>query len=79
MRPPTLNTIDKVRIEQGRIYRAALAGRVDVAVASRLTWMLVQMVSTLLASQVKMRLTALEGGSATLLLVDDSEADDGAA
>lgn len=64
--PPTkrlrlrLETIDDVRAELGRVYRAARAEQLDVAAASKLAHILQILVRVIEGSQLERRIEALE-------------------
>ena len=64
--PPTkrlrlrLSTVDDVRAELGRVYRAARAEQLDVADASRLANILQILVRVIEGSTLEARITAVE-------------------
>lgn len=61
--PASLNSIEAARRELARLYRAARSGEIETSEASRLTYMLSELVKMLTAGKLEARLTALEGAA----------------
>jgi hypothetical protein len=56
-----LHTLDDVRREMGKLYREARAGRIDTRDATRLAYILGEMVKLFAVREIEARVKALEG------------------
>ena len=58
--PPRLDSIKRVRLELGKLYRAARAGEIPTGDASRLGFLLLSIGKLLEAEVLEQRITVLE-------------------
>lgn len=56
-----LHTLDDVRREMGKLYREARSGRIDTRDATRLAYILGEMVKLFAVRELEARVKALEG------------------
>ena len=56
-----LHSLDDVRREMGKLYREARAGRIDTRDATRLAYILGEMVKLFAVREIEARVKALEG------------------
>jgi hypothetical protein len=71
-----LNSLEDVRREMARLYRAARGGQLDTRDASRMGYMLAELAKMIQASEVEARIAALEAGAYNPpALGDDSQGD----
>ena len=57
-----LHTLDDVRREMGKLYREARSGRIDTRDATRLAYILGELVKVFAVRELEARVKVLEGG-----------------